>query len=104
MELSVIIQYQIQKSSKRNKNKLKQNIMKKLSIIAGLVFTTVFFASCESNEVMPQANSSNPATETIDFMEPEFANQKRPIGKSEAEIIIPKASLESTITTVATEI
>jgi PBP1b-binding outer membrane lipoprotein LpoB len=27
--------------------------MKKLSIIAGLVFTTVFFASCEQQDIMP---------------------------------------------------
>ncbi len=27
--------------------------MKKLSIIAGLVFTTVFFASCEQQNIMP---------------------------------------------------
>ena len=70
--------------------------MKKLSIIAGLVFTTVFFASCESNEVMPQVNSSNPATETIEFLEPEFANQKRPSAKVEQTTIVPVAT-EATI-------
>ena len=57
--------------------------MKKLNIIAGLVFTTVFFASCESNEVMPQVNHSNTSLQTVDFQEPEFASQKRPSVKAE---------------------
>jgi PBP1b-binding outer membrane lipoprotein LpoB len=66
--------------------------MKKLSIIAGLVFTTVFFASCESNEVMPQVNHSNTATQTVDFQEPEFATQKRPTLNKESNAIIPAAT------------
>jgi PBP1b-binding outer membrane lipoprotein LpoB len=66
--------------------------MKKLSIIAGLVLTTVFFASCESNEVMPQVNHSNSATQTVDFQEPEFATQKRPALKTEQTTIVPVAT------------
>lgn len=69
--------------------------MKKLSIITGLVFTTVFFASCESNEVIPQVNYSNTATQTVDFQEPEFATQKRPSIKAENTPII-QASTEIT--------
>ena len=69
--------------------------MKKLSIIAGLVFTTVFFASCESNEVMPQVNHSNSSIQTVDFQEPEFASQKRPSVKDKETIVIP-ASTEIT--------
>ena len=63
--------------------------MKKLSIIAGVVFTTVFFASCESNEVMPQNNFSTNASQTEDFIEPEFATQKRPSAIALENTIIP---------------
>ena len=70
--------------------------MKKLSIIAGLVFTTVFFASCESTDVMPQVNHSI-ATQTVDFEEPEFATQKRPSVKTEETIVVP-AAIEAIIT------
>ncbi len=34
--------------------------MKKLSIIAGLVFTTVFFASCESQNIEPGTGAVAP--------------------------------------------
>jgi PBP1b-binding outer membrane lipoprotein LpoB len=67
--------------------------MKKLSIFAGLVFSTLFFASCEQNEIKPQGIYSEGITETIDLMEPEFATQKRPSVKTE----------ETTISTVKTE-
>lgn len=63
--------------------------MKKLSIIAGLVFTTVFFASCESDEVMPQVNYSNSSIQTVDFQEPEFATQNRPSLKAGENPILP---------------
>jgi PBP1b-binding outer membrane lipoprotein LpoB len=66
--------------------------MKKLSIIAGLVFTTVFFASCESNELMPQSNYSRSPSQTVDFQEPEFAIQKRPSVKALENTIIPAAT------------
>jgi PBP1b-binding outer membrane lipoprotein LpoB len=66
--------------------------MKKLSIIAGLVFTTIFFASCENNEVMPQDNYTNATAQTVDFQEPEFATQKRPSAKSLENTIIPTAT------------
>ena len=66
--------------------------MKKLSIIAGLVFTTIFFASCESTEVMPQVNHSNSSIQTVDFQEPEFATKKRPNIKTKEAIIIPAAT------------
>ncbi len=65
--------------------------MKKLSIIAGVVFTTVFFASCESNEVMPEVNHSI-ATQTVDFEEPKFSTQKRPSVKTEETIMVPAAT------------
>ena len=63
--------------------------MKKLSIIAGFVFTTLFFASCESTEVMPQVNYSNSTIQTVDFQEAEFATQKRPTINPKENIIIP---------------
>jgi PBP1b-binding outer membrane lipoprotein LpoB len=66
--------------------------MKKLSIIAGLVFTTVFFASCESDEVMPQVNNSNSSIQNVDFQEPEFATQKRPNVKTSESTIIPAST------------
>jgi PBP1b-binding outer membrane lipoprotein LpoB len=66
--------------------------MKKLSIIAGFVFTTLFFASCESTEVMPQVNYSNSTIQTVDFQEPEFATQKRPSAKALENTIIPTAT------------
>ena len=66
--------------------------MKKLSIIAGLVFTTVFFASCESNEVMPQNIHSNTISQPADFVEPEFATQKRPSVKTSESTIIPAST------------
>lgn len=66
--------------------------MKKLSIIAGLVFTTIFFASCENNEVLPQDNYTNATAQTVDFQEPEFATQKRPSAKSLENTIIPTAT------------
>ena len=69
--------------------------MKKLSIIAGLVFTTVFFASCESTEVIPQVNHSNSSIQTVDFQEQEFASQKRPSVKDKETTVIP-ASTEIT--------
>lgn len=65
--------------------------MKKLSIIAGFVLTTVFFTSCESNEVIPQNTYSTSASQIKDFMEPEFAAQKRPNGKAQETTIIPAA-------------
>ncbi|MCP9763457.1 hypothetical protein [Lacihabitans soyangensis] len=65
--------------------------MKKLSIIAGLVFTTVFFASCESNEVVPQVNYST-AAQPADFVEPEFAAQKRPALKNAESTIVPSST------------
>jgi PBP1b-binding outer membrane lipoprotein LpoB len=67
--------------------------MKKLSIIAGLVFTTVFFASCESKEVRPEKINSNAISQPADFVEPEFAAQKRPSTKT----------VESTIVSVSGE-
>lgn len=66
--------------------------MKKLSIIAALVFTTVFFASCENKEVIPQVNNYNVATETVDFQEPEFVSQKRPIVNATESTIVPAAT------------
>jgi len=66
--------------------------MKKISIIAGLVYTTVFFVSCESNEIRPKVSSSNPAIETVDFMEPEFASQKRPNGITAESVIAPTST------------
>ncbi len=66
--------------------------MKKLSIIAGLVFTTVFFASCEQNEIKPQGIYSEGITETADLIEPEFATQKRPSLKTEETNSVPAAT------------
>jgi hypothetical protein len=66
--------------------------MKKLSIIAGYVFTTVFITSCERNEVMPQNTCPTSASQIKDFMEPEFATQKRPNGKTQETTIIPTAT------------
>ena len=66
--------------------------MKKLSIIASVVFTTVFFTSCESNEIMPQNNFSTNASQTEDYIEPEFATQKRPSVKAVESTIIPAAA------------
>jgi PBP1b-binding outer membrane lipoprotein LpoB len=63
--------------------------MKKLSIISGIVLTTVFFTSCESNEVMPQNNFSTNASQTEDFIEPEIVTQKRPSVKGVESTIIP---------------
>jgi PBP1b-binding outer membrane lipoprotein LpoB len=63
--------------------------MKKLNIIAGFVFTTIFFASCENNEVMPKDNYANATAQTVDFQEPEFAIQKRPSAIALENAIIP---------------
>ena len=66
--------------------------MKKLNIIAGLVFATIFFASCENKEVMPQVNNLNVITQTVDFQEPEFISQKRPIVNATESTIVPAAT------------
>jgi len=66
--------------------------MKKLSIIAGLVFTTVFFASCERNEVVPEKINSNAISQPADFVEPEFSIQKRPSTKAEESTIVPAST------------
>jgi PBP1b-binding outer membrane lipoprotein LpoB len=68
--------------------------MKKLSIITVLVFTTVFFTSCESNEVKPDNIQSNTISHPADFIEPEFATQKRPSVKALENTIVP-ASIET---------
>jgi PBP1b-binding outer membrane lipoprotein LpoB len=66
--------------------------MKKLSIIAGFVFTTVFFTSCESDQVIPQNTYPTNTSQIIDFVEPEFAAQKRPNGKTLENMIFPTAT------------
>lgn len=68
---------------------LNHNIMKKLCIIAGFVFATVFFASCESSDLMPQTNYSTSASLTKDFVEPEFATQKRPSLNAVENTLVP---------------
>jgi PBP1b-binding outer membrane lipoprotein LpoB len=49
--------------------------MKKLTIIAALAFTSLFFASCESSEIAPAQTAKKPATG--DYQEPEFRNTTR---------------------------
>jgi len=66
--------------------------MKKLSITAGLVFTTIFFASCKNKEVLPKDNYANGTAQTVDFQEPEFAAQKRPSAIALENTIIPTAT------------
>ncbi|MCP9763450.1 hypothetical protein [Lacihabitans soyangensis] len=63
--------------------------MKKLSIIAGLVFTTVFFASCENNHVVPRNIISDTVSQPADFVEPEFVIQKVPSVKALEKTIVP---------------
>jgi hypothetical protein len=60
------------------KTKNKTNtIMKKLTIIAALAFTSFFFASCESSEIAPAQTAEKPATG--EYQEPEFRNTTRNI-------------------------
>lgn len=66
--------------------------MKKLSIIAGLVFTTVFFASCEKNEVMPQNNDTTSTSKIEDFVEPGISKQKSPNAKTYKPLIIKETT------------
>jgi PBP1b-binding outer membrane lipoprotein LpoB len=49
--------------------------MKKLTIIAALAFTSIFFTSCESSSIAPTESIAKPAT--ADFQEPEFAKVGR---------------------------
>jgi PBP1b-binding outer membrane lipoprotein LpoB len=49
--------------------------MKKLTIIAALAFTSLFFTSCESSSIAPTESIAKPATS--DFQEPEFAKVGR---------------------------
>jgi PBP1b-binding outer membrane lipoprotein LpoB len=67
----------------------KYTIMKKLSIIAGLVFTTTFFASCENNQVVPRNIISDTVSQPADFVEPEFVIQKGPSVKALENTIVP---------------
>jgi PBP1b-binding outer membrane lipoprotein LpoB len=65
--------------------------MKKLTVIAALAFTSLFFASCESSEIAPAQTAEKPATS--DYQEPEFRNTTRNINTE-----------TPTITEVVTEI
>jgi PBP1b-binding outer membrane lipoprotein LpoB len=49
--------------------------MKKVTIIAVLAFTSLFFTSCESSEIVPNQTAENPANS--DYQEPEFRNTAR---------------------------
>lgn len=53
--------------------------MKKLSIIAGLVFTTMFFASCEQQEIVPgeYAEAPQPSRTLILESDKQVENQAR---------------------------
>lgn len=53
--------------------------MKKFSIIAGLVFTTLFFASCEQQEIIPgeYAEAPQPSRTLILESEKQVENQAR---------------------------
>jgi PBP1b-binding outer membrane lipoprotein LpoB len=64
---------------KQQENIQKYTIMKKLRIIAGLVITTVFFASCESQNVIPAeaANAPQPSRTLTTEGESLYQNQAR---------------------------
>jgi PBP1b-binding outer membrane lipoprotein LpoB len=66
--------------------------MKKLSIVAVLAFSSLFFASCEANDIAPANATPNPVLN--DYEEPEFSKVNRNII---AEQNIPTEQIAKTV-------
>lgn len=70
--------------------------MKKFSIIAGLVFTTLFFASCEQQEIIPgeYAEAPQPNRTLILENEKQVENQVRKESLPKLKDIAPAIDIE----------
>lgn len=70
--------------------------MKKFSIIAGLVFTTLFFASCEQQEIIPgeYAEAPQPSRTLILENEKQVENQVRKESLPKLKDIAPAIDIE----------
>jgi hypothetical protein len=70
--------------------------MKKLSITAGLVFTTLFFASCEQQEIIPSeyAKAPQPSRTLILENEKQVENQTRKKSLTKLKDLPPAIDIE----------
>jgi hypothetical protein len=70
--------------------------MKKFSIIAGLVFTTLFFTSCEQQEIIPgeYAEAPQPSRTLILESEKQVENQARKESLPKLNDLTPAIDIE----------
>jgi len=68
--------------------------MKKLSIIAGLLFTNMFFASCEQLEIVPGEYAEAPHPSRTLTIESEVQNQARKESLPKLNVLSPTIDIE----------
>jgi PBP1b-binding outer membrane lipoprotein LpoB len=70
--------------------------MKKLSIIAGLVFTSLFFASCEQQEIIPKEYVAAPVVSRTFILESDkrLENQAKKESYPKLRNLMPTIDIE----------